>query len=176
MSAPEQAKLDIVLVVAVAENGVIGNANAIPWRLKADLQRFKSLTRGKPVVMGRKTFLSLKRPLPNRTNIVMTRDHGFAAAGAIVTFSLADALAIARGDALRRFASEIAVIGGADIYAQWIGCADRIELTLMHASPEGDTVLPMPEPRLWQEVARERHAKEEGDSADYTYLTYARRR
>src|SRR6202035_2456884 len=117
--------INIVLIAAVADNGVIGADGAIPWRLKTDLQRFKALTTGKPVVMGRKTFLSLRRPLPGRTNIVMTRDAGFRASGAVVTTSLDQALAVATGDALRRFVTEIAVIGGAEIYAQWIGGAPR---------------------------------------------------
>src|ERR1700735_4605619 len=113
----------VVLIVAVADNGVIGADGAIPWRLKTDLQRFKALTTGKPVVMGRKTFLSLRRPLPRRTNIVMTRDTNFRAEGAVVTTSLDQALDVAKGDALRRFVTEIDVIGGAEIYAQWIGRA-----------------------------------------------------
>src|SRR5579859_442504 len=110
--------MEIVLIVAVADNGVIGADGAIPWRLKTDLQRFKALTSGKPVVMGRKTFVSLRRPLPGRTNIVMTRDANFRAAGAVVTTSLADARAVATGDALRRLATEIAIIGGTEIYTQ----------------------------------------------------------
>src|SRR5579863_4997897 len=92
--------MEIVLIAAVADNGVIGADGAIPWRLKSDLQRFKSMTMGKPVIMGRKTFLSLRRPLPGRTNIVMTRDRGFRKAGAIVTTSLEAARAVATGDAL----------------------------------------------------------------------------
>src|SRR5579859_5743303 len=124
--------MEIVLIVAVADNGVIGADGAIPWRLKTDLQRFKALTSGKPVVMGRKTFRSLRRPLPGRTNIVMTRDADYRAAGAVVTTSLEQARDVAAGDALRRFATEIAVIGGADIYAQWIGEATRLEITEVH--------------------------------------------
>ena len=92
----------------------------MPWRLKSDMQRLKAMTMGKPVVMGRKTFASLGRPLPGRTNIVITRDAGFRAAGAVVTTSFDAARAVATGDALRRFATEIAVIGGAEIYAQWM--------------------------------------------------------
>src|SRR3954469_25412473 len=111
---------EIVLIVAVAENGVIGSLGAIPWRLKSDMKRFKALTLNRPVVMGRKTFVSIGRPLPGRTNIIVTRDPDFRAAGVVVTNSFADARAIAMGDALRRFATEIAVIGGAEIYAQWI--------------------------------------------------------
>ena len=167
--------MEIVLIVAVADNGVIGADGAIPWRLKTDLQRFKALTTGKPVVMGRKTFLSLKRPLPGRTNIVMTRDPNFSAPGAVVTTSLAAALEVARGDALRRSVSEIAVIGGADIYAQWLDRADRLEITEVHAQPDGDIRFSPPGPAIWQETARERHVAAAGDSADYSYVTWRRR-
>ena len=134
--------MEIVLIVAVAENGVIGAGGAIPWRLKSDMARFKAMTMGKPVVMGRKTFVSIGRPLPGRTNIVVTRDAGFRADGVVVTHSFADAQAIATGDALRRFATEIAVIGGAEIYAQWMDGADRLEITEVHARPDGDTRFP----------------------------------
>jgi dihydrofolate reductase len=175
VTAQPSAAPEIVFVIAVAENGVIGRNNEIPWRLKADMQRFKALTLGKPVVMGRKTFLSMKRPLPGRTNIVMTRDASFAAAGAVVTTSLATALEVARGDALRRGVSEIAVIGGADVYAQWLDRADRLEITEVHAQPEGDTRFASPDPARWQETARERHAAATGDSADYSYVTWRRR-
>ena len=146
--------MEIVLIVAVADNGVIGAGGAIPWRLKTDLQRFKSLTLGKPVVMGRKTFVSLRRPLPGRTNIVVTRDANFRAPGAVVTTSLAAARAVATGDALRRLATEIAVIGGAEIYAQWMDYADRLEITEVHARPTGDTYFAAIDMAIWQEVAR----------------------
>lgn len=166
---------EIFFVLAVAENGVIGRNNEIPWRIKADMQRFRALTIGKPVVMGRKTFLSLKRPLPGRTNIVMTRDPNFSAPGAVVTMSVAAALEVARGDALRRAVSEIAVIGGADVYAQWLDRADRLEITEVHAQPDGDTRFAPPDPAIWQETARERHVAAAGDSADYSYVTWRRR-
>ena len=167
--------MEIVFVVAIAENGVIGAGNAIPWRLKSDMQRFKALTIGKPVVMGRKTFLSLRRPLPGRTNIVITRDASFRAAGAVVTTSPADAYAIACGDALRRSVAEIAVIGGAEIYRQWLDRADRLEVTEVHARPEGDTVFEISKAE-WEEVARVRHPAGGDDSADFSYVTYRRRR
>lgn len=167
--------MEIVLVVAVAENGVIGAGGGMPWRLKSDLARFKALTIGKPVVMGRKTFASVGRPLPGRTNIVVTRDATFRAAGVVVTHSFGDAKAIATGDALRRFATEIAVIGGAEIYAQWIGIADRLELTEVHAAPDGDTRFPPIDLAAWQEVARERHPAGPQDSVDFSYVTYRRR-
>jgi dihydrofolate reductase len=166
---------EIVLIAAVAENGVIGSDNSIPWRLKADQQRFKAMTLGKPVVMGRKTFASLRRPLPGRTNIVMTREAGFAAAGALVVPSLAAAQAVARGDAMRRFATEIAVIGGADIYRQWMDAADRLEITEVHASPAGDTYFPPVDPAQWREVARTRHQVTPDDSVEFSYVTYRRR-
>jgi dihydrofolate reductase len=167
--------MEIVLVVAVADNGVIGARGAIPWRLKSDMQRFKAMTLGKPVVMGRKTFESLRKPLPGRTNIVLTRDASYRAAGAVVTTSFAEAQAIARGDALRRAAAEIAVIGGAEIYAQWMGIADRIEITEVHARPDGDTYFATIDSAEWAEIARVRHPAGPDDSAAFSYVTYSRR-
>jgi dihydrofolate reductase len=168
--------MEVVFIVAVAENGVIGAGGTIPWRLKSDQQRLKALTMGKPVVMGRKTFISLRRPLPGRTNIVITRDAGFRAAGAVVTTSFDAARAVATGDALRRFATEIAVIGGAEIYAQWMACADRLEITEVHARPEGDTYFAAIDAAGWEEVARLRNPAGSDDSADYSYVTYRRRK
>ena len=168
--------MEVVLVVAVAENGVIGAGGAMPWRLKSDMQRFKALTLNRPIVMGRKTFVSIGRPLPGRTNIVVTRDPDFRAAGVVVTSSFANARAIAEGDALRRFATEIAVIGGAEIYAQWLPCADRLEITEVHARPDGDTSFAAIDAAVWQEVARLRNPAGPADSADFSYVTYRRRK
>jgi dihydrofolate reductase len=134
------------------------------------------MTIGKPVVMGRKTFESLPRPLPGRTNIVVTRDANYRAAGAVVTTSFPDARAIALGDALRRFATEVAVIGGAEIYAQWMADADRLEITEVHARPEGDTHFPAIDATAWEEVARLRNPAGPHDSADFSYVTYRRRK
>ena len=175
MIATASVHPEVVLIVAVAENGVIGAANSIPWRLKADQQRFKAMTIGKPVVMGSKTFVSLRRPLPGRTNIVITRDPDFTAAGALVTRSLVDALAIAKGDALRRSATEIAVIGGAEIYTASMPVADRLEVTEVHARVDGDTVFPPIDPSIWHEIARCRNTAASSDTADYSYVTYRRR-
>jgi dihydrofolate reductase len=166
--------MEVVLVVAVAENGVIGRGDTIPWRLKTDQQRFKAITMGKPLVMGRKTFESLRRPLPGRTNIVITRDASYQAAGALVTTSLASASEAARGDALRRFATEIMVIGGADIYTQWLPHADRLEITEVHAAIEGDAVF-KPDLSGFEEIARVRHAKGPDDSTDFSYVTMRRK-
>ena len=168
--------MEIVLIAAVAENGVIGADNTIPWRLKSDMQRFKAMTIGRPVVMGRKTFESFpRRPLPGRTNIVITRDAAYRAGGAVVTTSFDNAALLARGDALRRNAREIAIIGGAEIYAQFMAGADRLEITEVHIRPRGDIHFPRIDAALWQEVARERHPAAPGDSAAFSYVTYRRR-
>jgi dihydrofolate reductase len=175
VTATANARPHTVLIVAVAENGVIGANGAMPWRLKSDLQRFKALTFGRPVVMGRKTFVSIGRPLPGRTNIVVTRDPEFRAAGVVVTSTPADAMAIATGDALRRFATDIAIIGGAEIYAQSIDRADRLEITEVHARPEGDTRFATIDAADWEEVARQRNPAGPDDSADFSYVTFRRR-
>ena len=167
--------MEIVLIVAVAENGVIGAGGTMPWRLKSDMARLKALTMGKPVVMGRKTFVSIGRPLPGRTNIVVTRDACFRADGVVVTRSFTDTKAIATGDALRRFATEIAVIGGAEIYAQWMDSADRLEITEVHARPDGDTRFPAVDLTAWEEVARVRNPAGPDDSVDFSYVTFRRR-
>ena len=168
--------MEIVLIVAVAENGVIGHDNKIPWRLKSDQQRLKAITLNKPVVMGRKTFESLRRPLPGRTNIVVTRDPSYRANGAVVTTSFENARAIAHGDALRRFATEIAVIGGSEVYAQWIAVADRLEITEVHARPDGDTHFAAIDVTAWEEVARVRNPAGPDDSVDFSYVTFRRRK
>ncbi len=176
MTGGQPGKPAIVLIAAVAENGVIGSENSIPWRLRADLQRFKALTIGRPVIMGRKTYQSLGRPLPGRTNIVVTRDAAFQAKGAVVVASLARAREIAEGDASRRGAQDVMVIGGAEIYAQFMAVADRLELTEVHLTPAGDTVFPARDPDQWRETARTRHAAAEDDTCDYSYVTFCRHR
>src|SRR5580704_12522812 len=140
------ARVPLVLVAAVAENGVIGRDGGLPWRLKTDLRRFRALTVGHPVVMGRKTYLSFGKPLKGRTNIVVTRDPAFAAAGVVVAPNLEAALEAAQGDALRRGAAAIVIGGGADIYAATIERASRLEITRVHARPEGDTEFPAIDP------------------------------
>ena len=165
----------IALIAALAADRVIGKDGGLPWRIPADLKFFKATTLGKPVVMGRKTFVSLRRPLPGRTNIVVTRDAHFRSPGAIVTTSLADARAVATGDALRRLAPEIVVIGGAEIYAQWMPYADRLEVTEVHARPAGDTYFAAIDAAMWEEVARVRNKAGSDDSADFSFVTYRRR-
>ena len=172
MTAPTRGP-EIVLVVAAAENGVIGRDNAMPWKLKSDMAHFRALTLGRPVIMGRKTFLSIGKPLRDRTNIVVTRQRDFRAPGVVVAPSLGAAFDVARGDAMRRFAAEIAVIGGADIYRQCMEKADRLEVTEVHASPDGDTHFPAIG-AMWREVARDSRAAGEGDSAPFAFVTYRR--
>ena len=172
--APRPGRPDLVLIAAIGENGVIGRDNALPWRMKSDLQHFRRVTMGKPVVMGRKTWLSIGRPLPGRTNIVITRDRSFSAAGALVTYDLADALALARADVSRRGCDAIMILGGADIFSQTMDAADRLEITVVHLHPDGDTVFPPIDPSEWQQVAHAEHAAGPEDSAAYTIVTYRR--
>ena len=175
MSAASPQHIAIVLVAAVAENGVIGRDNALPWRLKSDLQHFRALTIGKPVVMGRKTFASIGRPLPGRTNIVVTRDVSFAAPGSVAVTSFEAALAVARGDAWRRGVDSIAVIGGSDIFARAMPLAERLEITHVQARPDGDTFFPPISPVVWREQARTDHAAGAQDDAAFSCVTYVRK-
>jgi dihydrofolate reductase len=165
---------EIILVAAVADNGVIGQGGGLPWRLKSDLQHFRAVTLGKPVVMGRKTYASIGKPLKGRTNIVISRDRNFAAPGVLVAPSLAAALAAARGDALRRGADAIAIIGGANIYAQCIAQADHLVLTRVHLCPAGDTQFPVIDPDTWHEAARSEHKPGPDDEAGFTVIEYRR--
>jgi dihydrofolate reductase len=164
----------LVLIVAVAENGVIGRDNGLPWRLKSDMQHFRRVTMGKPVIMGRKTFQSLMQPLKGRTTIVVTRDRTFTAPGAIVAFDLVAALAAARGDALRRGVDAIMVAGGADIYAQTMPLADRLLVTRVHARTEGDAAFPLIDAASWREVEHVAHKAGADDAADFAFVRFER--
>jgi dihydrofolate reductase len=165
--------MELVLVVARARNGVIGKDGALPWHLPADLRRFKAMTVGKPVIMGRKTFDSIGKPLPGRHNIVLTRDAGWTAAGVTVAPNLAEAIAAAGLDPRAR-ADAIMVLGGAQVYAQALPSATRIEVTEVDAEPEGDTILPAFDMTRWQEVARETHAAADGQPG-FAFVTLVRR-
>ena len=166
--------MDIVLIAAIADNGVIGRDNGLPWRLKSDLQHFRALTMGKPVIMGRKTFLSIGKPLPGRTSIVVSRDRNFAAPGIVVAPSLEAAFGAARGDALRRGVDEIIVAGGADIYAQAMAAAARLAITEIHKSAEGDARFPAIDRNVWQESARSEQQPGIEDEAAFAFVTYGR--
>jgi dihydrofolate reductase len=168
--------IEIALIAAVADNGVIGQGGTMPWRLKSDMRHFRALTTDKPVVMGRKTWASVPiKPLPRRTNIVVTRDPAFTARGVLVASSLEAALRAARGDALRRGADAIMVIGGGEIYAQAMPFAHRLEITRIHASPQGDARFPAIDPDLWSESACESHAAGPDDDAAFDFVTYLKK-
>ncbi len=158
----------ITLVVARAENGVIGRDGGLPWHLSYDLRRFKALTMGKPMVMGRRTFDSLPRLLPGRRHIVLTRDLGWRAEGAETARDPASAIAIAD-------CPELSVIGGAEIFRLFLPLADRVELTEVHARPDGDTFLPAFDPADWEETGREAHPARDGQPA-FSFVTLGRRR
>jgi dihydrofolate reductase len=175
VNAMAGASLALVLVAAIAENGVIGRAGALPWRLKTDLRHFRGLTIGHPVVMGRRTYAAIGKPLRERTTIVVSRDVAFAAPGVAVAPNLAAALDAARGDALRRGVAAIMIAGGADLYAQTIGRAARLEISRVHASPQGDAVFPPIDPAQWRETARREHPAGPDDEAPFTTLTYERK-
>jgi dihydrofolate reductase len=166
--------MKIVLVVAVAENNVIGRNGALPWHLKSELGHFRRLTLNHPVLMGRNTYLSIGKPLKDRTNIVLTRKAGEAAPGLIWAGSLEEGLALARVDAERRGIGEIMVIGGNDVFARTLPIADRLEFTRVHASPEGDVVFPSLDLAHWKETRREPHRRAPGDDHDFTVLSYER--
>ncbi len=169
-----QAK--IILVVAVAQNGVIGRDGDLPWRLPSDLKRFKQLTLGKPVVMGRKTWDSIGRPLPGRPNIVVTRDASFAAPGATVVSSLDEGLAVAQREAEALGVDEVCVIGGGQIYAQVFDRADILHVTRVEADVAGDTRFPAIDPAVFEKVADEPIPQGEKDSHAMHFATWRRRK
>ena len=164
----------IALVVAVAENGVIGRQGGLAWQLSSDLKFFRAITMNKPLIMGRKTFESIGRPLDGRDNIVITRNTAFEAPGVLVAANLEDALELAHAKARDRSADEISIIGGAQIYELTLPRADRIYLTEVHASPEGDTFFPKIDSAQWRETSRERHSAGPKDSADYSFVILER--
>jgi dihydrofolate reductase len=162
----------VSLVIARATNGVIGQRGQIPWRIPADMKHFKAVTMGKPCIMGRKTWDSLpKKPLPGRTNIVLTRDTNVRADGAMLVRSFEDALARAKAEG----AEEIAVIGGADVYRAALPLAGRIYLTEVHAAFDGDVALPVFNALEWKEAAREDHAAVETGGLAFSFVTLERR-
>jgi dihydrofolate reductase len=154
---------ELILFLARARNGVIGRDGALPWHLPADLRRFKSLTMGKPMIMGRKTFESLPGLLPGRRHIVLTRDSEWEGEGAEIALDMDAAVRLAN-------APHIAVIGGAEIFAQFLPIADRIELTEVELEPAGDAHFPELDPADWAETARENHAAE-GSTPAYSFVT-----
>ncbi|GAB3630231.1 diacylglycerol kinase [Pandoraea terrae] len=158
----------LTLVVARAVNGVIGRDNQLPWRLPEDLAHFKRVTMGKPVVMGRKTYDSIGRPLPGRRNIVVSRNPWLKIEGCEVAGSLTDAQRLCVG------ADEICLIGGAQLYAEALPCADKLIVTEIAKAFEGDAYFATPDPAVWQETARETHHSPAPNDFDFAYVTYER--
>jgi dihydrofolate reductase len=158
----------ISLIVAMDENGLIGRDGRLPWRQPADLMHFKVLTMGKPILMGRKTFDSIGKPLPGRTNLVLTRDAGWSREGTIAVHSLADAIERAGR------AAEMMVIGGAEIYGIALPSAQRIYLTRIHATVQGDARFPPVDWAAWREVERQPFAADEKHAFAMTFLTLDR--
>ncbi|MCC6735310.1 MAG: dihydrofolate reductase [Bauldia sp.] len=178
MSTPPRSSVDstpLALIAAVADNGVIGADGGMPWRLSTDMKRFRALTMGKPVVMGRKTFDGLGRPLAGRTNIVVTRG-ALLPEPAVTVRSLGEGLATATETARSTGADEVMIIGGGTIYAATISLAERLYITHVHATPAGDTVFPAIQSADFEEVSREEIPAGERDGHATTFVVYQRRK
>lgn len=157
-------------IVAMAENRVIGKNNQLPWHLPADLKHFKAITTGNPILMGRKTYESIGKPLPNRTNIIITRDTNFTAPGCFVVNSIEKAITLAS----EQGSKEIFIIGGAEVYRQLLPHIERIYLTLVHSNIDGDTYFPELDPNVWHELNRETHAADEANGYAYSFIELGR--
>lgn len=165
----------LVLVVAVAENGVIGRLGRLPWRLPSDLKHFRRVTLGKPVIMGRKTYESIGKPLDGRDNIVLTRDPDFRPPGVHVAATLEDAITLGRRLADDRGAGEVAIIGGADVFRAALPLADRVHFTLVHGSPEGDIRFEPLDLAHWLETERKAMVKSDNDEFAAEFIVFDRK-
>ncbi len=164
----------LAIVVAAASNGVIGRDGGLPWHLPADLRHFRDVTMGKPMLMGRKTFESIGRPLPGRTSIVATRDPGWSAEGVRVVTSVEEGLALGREIATADAVDELMLVGGAQLYAALLPRVQRIYLTQVHMEVRGDAHFPLLDDRQWREVTREDHAADEKNPCSYSYRVLER--
>lgn len=161
--------MHLSIIAAKAENGVIGKDNQLIWHLPADLKHFKELTTGGTLVMGRKTHESIGRPLPNRRNVVVTRQSGYRSPGCEVVSSVEEALRLCTPD------DRVFIIGGAEIYRQTIHLAQTLYITLVHEKFGGDAVFPDIDPSVWEETSREDHAADEKNAYDYSFVVYQRK-
>lgn len=168
-------KPEVVLVAAVAQNGVIGADNRLLWRLKSDMKHFRALTMGRALIMGRKTFESIGKPLPGRHTIVLTRDPGFAVEGVARAGSVEDALDMGARIAASTATDEIMIAGGGEIYALFMPRAQRLELTEVALTPEGDAFFPPVDRDVFSETQRQSFTKNADDEADFAFVTYRRR-
>jgi dihydrofolate reductase len=162
----------VAMIAAVAENGIIGSANGIPWRLPSDFAHFKHMTLGKPLIMGRKTFESIGKPLPGRTNIVVTRQTGYQPDGVLVISSLAAALEHAQAIAAADHADEVMIGGGAQIYAEAMPLADRLYITHVALKPAGDSSFPAIDPAIWRDGGEIEVAPSPKDNATFRVRVY----
>lgn len=162
----------IAMIWAMAENRVIGRNNKLPWHLPNDLKYFKKLTTGKPVIMGRKTYDSIGKPLPNRINIVVTRDESWSADGVKVVNNLQSAIDLADAECLISGAEEVIIMGGAEIYKQALPQADRLYITFVHDEVDGDAYFPEFDLSAYQELARERFAADGPNPYDYSFCVF----
>lgn len=159
----------LTIIVAKAENNVIGNENQLIWHLPNDLKHFKNLTSGHPIIMGRKTFESIGKPLPNRTNIVITRNSNWNAEGVLIANSLDEAI-----EKAKEFDLEIFILGGGNIYEQAMDLADVLVVTEVHHSFEGDAKFPEIDLNIWKEISREKFGKDEKHTFEYSFVLYER--
>ena len=157
------SRIPIILVAAVADNGVIGQEGGLPWRLKSDMAHFRAVTMGKPVVMGRKTYESIGRLLPGRTTVIVTKQRDYSVPGAIVAHSVAEALEACRND------GECFVIGGAELFRETLPIADRLYLTVVDAEPAGDTFMPDFEVGVWKETSSQTFPADEKHAHPYRF-------
>lgn len=155
--------MEIIIIAALSENGVIGIDNKLPWHFKEDLQRFRELTIGFPVIMGRKTFESIGKPLAKRQNIVVTRDVGYIREGVVSAYSINDAL-----DKAEKYSNKVFIIGGAQLYKEFLPIATRMELTKVHSNIEGDTYYPEYKSEEWEETVRH-------DFNEFSFISYKRK-
>ena len=171
---PESFDVSISMIVAMADNRVIGRKNQLPWHLPHDLKYFKATTMGKPIIMGRKTYESIGRPLPGRSNIVVTTNPDFRAEGVKVVHNIDQALEVAEGVAVVDGAQEIMVIGGAQLYAEMLPRTQRLYLTQVHADIEGDAMFPELDWAQWQQLEREDYLAEGSNPYNYSFIVYRR--
>jgi dihydrofolate reductase len=160
--------MDISIIVAIAENNVIGNNNQLIWHIPDDLKRFKALTMGHHIIMGRKTWESIGRPLPGRKSIVVTRNTNYEANGAQIAYSLESAIAMAKGD------EEVFIIGGGELYRQALPLANKLYLTKVHSNYEGDVTFPQINTNEWKEVHSEKRKPTDKDGLEYTFVDLIR--
>jgi dihydrofolate reductase len=165
----------LVIVAALADNRVIGDDNRLIWRLKSDLKRFRDITMGRPLVMGRKTFDSIGKPLPGRHSVVLTRDRGWSHPGVTVAHGLDEALAAGQELAKTHGSDSVVIGGGADLYAQTLAMADQLRLTFVHAEPEGDALFPAFDRQDWRETYSESRRPGPDDEFPFTFVDLKRR-